>query len=78
MQNGAPIEAMPLGAAVAPALSSSPPSSNASTTAGASSAEAVRGTLSEVRGRPLPEGGKQGAASSGAAQHGRSAQAPAD
>ena len=56
--------------------SSSPPSSNASTTAGASSAEAgraqavgkaplqgataVRGTLSEVRGRPLPEGGKKG------------------
>ena len=68
--------ALQVATAVAPALSRCPPSSNASTTAGASSAEAgraqatgkaplqgataVRGTLSEVRGRPLPEGGNKG------------------
>ena len=74
----APENSAPLGAAlqVATAVASSQPSSNASTTARASSAEAgraqaagkaplqgataVRGTLSEVRGRPLPEGGNKG------------------
>ena len=71
----APENSAPLGAAlqVATAVASSQPSSNASTTARASSAEAgraqaagkaplqgataVRGTLSEVRSRPLPDRG---------------------